>query len=97
VSAYRETLETLAGVIERERPQYVVVGHGKPHTSDEALRIAGEDLGYLEAVLAHAEAGRPADDADRIAFPQRGAGAADRTMHAANVAKACEAAGAAVS
>jgi hypothetical protein len=83
-------------MIERERPQYVVVGHGKPQTSDEALRIADEDLAYLEAVLAHAEAGCPADDADRIAVPQRGAGAADRRMHAANVAKACEAAGAVV-
>src|SRR4029079_7743037 len=103
------TLQELAGVIERERPLYVVVGHGKPHTSDEALRIAEEDLrhleavlahaeedlSYLEAVLAHAEAGRPAEDAGQIAFPQRSAGTADRTMHASNVARACEAAGAA--
>jgi hydroxyacylglutathione hydrolase len=96
VTAYRSTLQTLAGVIERERPQYVVVGHGKPHTSDEALRIADEDLAYLEAVLAHAEAGCPPDHAERIAVPARSAGAADRIMHAANVARACEAAGAAV-
>jgi glyoxylase-like metal-dependent hydrolase (beta-lactamase superfamily II) len=40
VAAYRTTLQELASVIERERPLYVVVGHGKPHTSDEALRIA---------------------------------------------------------
>ena len=94
VSAYRSTVQELVGVIERERPQYVVVGHGKPHTSDEALRIADEDLGYLEAVLAHAEAGCPPDQAERIAIPARSAGTADRTMHAANVARACEAAGA---
>jgi glyoxylase-like metal-dependent hydrolase (beta-lactamase superfamily II) len=96
VSAYRSTLETLVGVIERERPQYVVVGHGKPHTSDEALRIADEDIEYLEAVLAYAEAGCPPDHAERIAVPQRAAGASDRSMHAANVVKACEAAGAVV-
>jgi glyoxylase-like metal-dependent hydrolase (beta-lactamase superfamily II) len=96
VAAYRSTVQDLVGVIERERPQYVVVGHGKPHTSDEALRIADEDIAYLDAVLAHAEAGGPADQADRIAFPVRSSGTADRTMHAANVARACEAAGAAV-
>jgi glyoxylase-like metal-dependent hydrolase (beta-lactamase superfamily II) len=96
VTAYTSTLQTLVGVIERERPQYVVVGHGKPHTSDEALRIADEDIAYLEAVLAHAEAGCPPDRAEQIVVPARSAGGADRTMHAANVARACEAAGAVV-
>jgi glyoxylase-like metal-dependent hydrolase (beta-lactamase superfamily II) len=96
VAAYRSTVQELVSVIERERPQYVVVGHGKPHTSDDALRIADEDLAYLEAVLAHAEAGCPPDQAERIAIPARSAGTADRTMHAANVARACEAAGAVV-
>jgi glyoxylase-like metal-dependent hydrolase (beta-lactamase superfamily II) len=96
VSAYQSTLQTLVGVIERERPLYVVVGHGKPHTSDDALRIAEEDLAYLEAVLAYAEAGCQPEHAERIAIPDRSAGTADRTMHAANVAKACEAAGAVV-
>jgi glyoxylase-like metal-dependent hydrolase (beta-lactamase superfamily II) len=94
VAAYKATLETVVGVIERERPLYVVVGHGKPHTSDEALRIAAEDIEYLDAVLAHAEAGCPPNRAEQIAVPERAAGAADRTMHAANVARACEAAGA---
>lgn len=93
VSAYRSTLQELVGVIERERPLYIVVGHGKPHTSDEAIRIAEEDLVYLEAVLAHAESGGRPDQAEQIAIPERAAGAADRTMHAANVARACEAAG----
>ncbi len=51
VQDYRATLQMLIGVIERERPQYVVVGHGRPHTSEQALRIADEDLDYIEAVL----------------------------------------------
>jgi len=96
VAAYRSTLQAVVSVIERERPLYIVVGHGKPHTSDEALRIAEEDIAYLDAVLAHAEAGRHADEAEQIALPERAAGAADRKMHAANVARACEAAGTAV-
>jgi glyoxylase-like metal-dependent hydrolase (beta-lactamase superfamily II) len=88
---YRTTLQTLIGVIERERPLYVIVGHGKPHTSDEALRIADEDLDYIEAVLAYAQAGCRPEHAEQIAVPARG-GPATRTVHAANVAVACEAA-----
>jgi glyoxylase-like metal-dependent hydrolase (beta-lactamase superfamily II) len=94
VRDYRDTLQTLVSVIERERPLYVVVGHGRPHTSDEALRVAAEDLEYIDAVIAHAMAGRPADHADRIAVPSRAPGSADRTTHSANVARACAAAGA---
>jgi hydroxyacylglutathione hydrolase len=94
VRDYRDTLQTLVGVIERERPLYVVVGHGRPHTSEDALRIAAEDLEYIEAVLALAEAGCPPDRAERIALPARAPGAADRNVHAANVARACAASGA---
>jgi glyoxylase-like metal-dependent hydrolase (beta-lactamase superfamily II) len=94
VHDYRATLQMLIGVIERERPLYVVVGHGRPHTSDEALRLADEDLDYVEGVLAYADAGCPPDRAEQIAVPARAAGAADRVVHAANVALACEAAGA---
>jgi hydroxyacylglutathione hydrolase len=94
VRDYRDTLQTLVGVIERERPLYVIVGHGRPHPSDEALRIADEDLDYIEAVLAYAEAGCPPDHADRISVPARAPGAADRNAHAANVARACAAVGA---
>lgn len=92
VRDYRDTLQTLVSVIERERPLYVVVGHGRPHTSDEALRIAEEDLDYVEGVLAYADAGCPPDRAERIAVPVRAPGAADRNAHAANVARACAAA-----
>jgi glyoxylase-like metal-dependent hydrolase (beta-lactamase superfamily II) len=94
VDDYRATLQMLVGVIERERPLYVVVGHGKPHTSEEALRIADADLDYIEAVLAYADAGCPPDRAEQIAVPARAAGAADLAVHAANVARACAAAGA---
>jgi glyoxylase-like metal-dependent hydrolase (beta-lactamase superfamily II) len=94
VDDYRTTLQMLVGVIERERPLYVVVGHGKPHTSEQALRIADADLDYIEAVLAYADAGCPPDRAEQIAVPARAAGAADLAVHAANVARACAAAGA---
>jgi hydroxyacylglutathione hydrolase len=94
VRDYRDTLQTLVSVIERERPLYVVVGHGKPHRSDEALRLADEDIAYIEALLAHAEAGCPPDQAERIAVPARAPGAADAAAHAANLAHACAAAGA---
>ena len=96
VHDYRTTLQMLIGVIERERPLYVVVGHGRPHTSEEALRIADDDLDYVEAVIRYAEAGCPPDHAEQIAVPERAAGANDRVVHAANVARACEAAGSVV-
>jgi hydroxyacylglutathione hydrolase len=91
VSDYRLTLHTLIGVIERERPAHVVVGHGPPHSSDRALRIADQDLDYIEAVLAYAEAGCDPDHAERIAVPDRGGGPFDRESHARNVRLACSA------
>ena len=96
VADYQQTIHTLIGVIERERPEFVVVGHGKPHTSDRALQIADEDLDYVEALLAFAQAGCPADQAERIAVPFRGGGPYDRVAHGANVKVACEAAGATI-
>jgi glyoxylase-like metal-dependent hydrolase (beta-lactamase superfamily II) len=96
VRDYQTTLHTLIGVIERERPEFVVVGHGKPHSADRALRIADEDLDYVDAVLAFADAGCPAEQAGRIAVPFRGGGPYDRVAHGANVKLACEAAGAPV-
>jgi glyoxylase-like metal-dependent hydrolase (beta-lactamase superfamily II) len=91
VGDYRTTLQALVSVIERERPQFIVVGHGRPHTSEQALRIADEDLRYIEAVLAYADAGCPPDRAAQIAVPVRPAGAGDQVVHAANIARACEA------
>jgi hydroxyacylglutathione hydrolase len=96
VRDYQATLHTLIGVIERERPEFVVVGHGRPHSAERALAIADEDLDYVDAVLAFADAGCPADQAERIAVPFRGGGPYDRVAHGANVKLACEAAGAPV-
>jgi hydroxyacylglutathione hydrolase len=91
VSDYRDTLHTLIGVIERERPRFVVVGHGRPHTSERALEIADQDLDYMEALLAFAGAGCSPDHAERIAVPDRGGGPFDAEAHARNVRLACEA------
>jgi hydroxyacylglutathione hydrolase len=96
VRDYQATLHTLIGVIERERPEFVVVGHGRPHSAERALAIADEDLDYIDAVLAFADAGCPADQAQRIAVPFRRGGPYDRVAHGANVKLACEAAGAPV-
>ena len=91
VPEYRDTLHTLIGVIERERPQFVVVGHGAPHTAERALEIADEDLDYVEAVLAFAESGCNPEHAERIAVPDRGGGPFDAESHERNVRLACEA------
>ena len=94
VRDYRTTLEMLIGVIEREQPRWVVGGHGHPHDADAALRIADEDLDYVNALLAFADAGCPPEQAGRIAVPDRGGGPYDREAHPANVALACREAGA---
>lgn len=96
VRDYAATIEMLIGVIERERPAWVVPGHGRPHTAEEALRIADEDLDYLEAILAFADAGCPPEQASRIAVPFRGGGPYDREAHPKNVSLACREAGAVV-
>ena len=71
------TLQTLIGVIERERPRFVVVGHGRPHTTrSRRSRIADEDLDYLEA-RARVRRGRlpaGAGRADRRPGARRGVG-----------------------
>ena len=97
VRDYKETLQTLIGVLEREQPEFVVVGHGRPHSAERARAIADEDLDYVGAVLAFADAGCPADEAEKIAVPFRGGGPYDRVAHGANVKLACEAAGATIS
>jgi hydroxyacylglutathione hydrolase len=85
--SYRETLQTLIGLLERHRPEHVVVGHGSPHTAARAAEIASEDLEYVERLIAHAEAGRSAED--DVPYPQRG-GASDPAEHRANVVRTCE-------
>ena len=89
----RDTIRMLVGVIEREQPELVVVGHGHPLTGERALRVADEDLDYLDGVLAYAADGCDPDHSERIAIPQRTGGQGDLEAHAANVKLACEEAG----
>jgi hydroxyacylglutathione hydrolase len=88
--SYRETLLMLAALIEREQPRHVVVGHGRPHDADGALRIALEDIAYVERVAGFAEAGGDASDALSVAYPDRG-GWDDQREHEGNIRRACEA------
>ncbi|MGZ4431329.1 MAG: MBL fold metallo-hydrolase [Gaiellales bacterium] len=87
---YSHTLHTLIGVIEREHPEFVVVGHGRPLPAERALQIADEDLDYVDALIAFAEAGRPSEHAGEIAIPDRG-GFGDASQHVSNVRRACAA------
>jgi len=83
---YRGTLQMLTEVIERERPALVVIGHGRPHPSDRALRVAEQDLTYIEALITYAESGGAPDRAEDVPHPDRD----DVAEHAANVRLACE-------
>jgi hydroxyacylglutathione hydrolase len=89
---YRDTLHMLTSVIERERPALVVIGHGPPHPGDAALRVAAEDLAYVEALIRHAEAGGSPESPHDVPHPQRGSD--DEVEHAGNLRRACEAAAA---
>ena len=91
VSAYRSTLETLAGLIDDHRPQWVAIGHGAPLDADAARTIADQDMAYLDAVLAYAADGGDPGRPDAVAHPQRG-GAEDDDAHRNNVRDACRAA-----
>ena len=85
---YRDTLHMLTGVIEQDRPALVVIGHGPPHQSDAALRVAAEDIAYVEALIRHAEAGG-SPTARRCPPPP--AGSDDEVEHAGNLRRTCEA------
>jgi len=86
---YRETLVMLADLLAREKPRFVVVGHGQPLPTEAARRIAAEDLAYVEALIAYAEGGGDPERADAVEYPARG-GSADAGEHAGNVRRACE-------
>ena len=90
VSDLRDTVATLVGVIERERPEWVVIGHGRPLTAERALQIGDEDLDYLDAVLDCAASGCDPEHAERIAVPERIGSPGDVQAHAANVRLACQ-------
>ena len=50
------------------------MGTGDRTEAEQALKIADEDLDYLEALLSFAESGCPPEQAGRIAVPVRGEG-----------------------
>jgi glyoxylase-like metal-dependent hydrolase (beta-lactamase superfamily II) len=55
---YQSTLARLAELV--ERAEVVVPGHGSPHDREEALRLLGEDVDYLDALARDGEgAGLP--------------------------------------
>ena len=89
VNRYRSTLELLSELVSRERPTHVVVGHGAPLDPDRALRIAGEDLAYLDALIAYAASGGDGERPEAVSAPVREGGVSERE-HAANVRRACE-------
>ena len=94
VAAYRETVETLAGLIDAHRPRWVAIGHGAPLTADAAATIAEQDSAYLDDVLAYAASGGDPERPDAVPYPQRG-GTQDKEAHGNNVRDACRAAAAA--
>jgi glyoxylase-like metal-dependent hydrolase (beta-lactamase superfamily II) len=86
---YLDTLHMLTAVIERERPALVVIGHGPPHPGEAALRVAAEDIAYVEALIRYAEAGGSPDSPQDVPHPQRGSD--DEVEHAGNLRRTCEA------
>ena len=76
VSAYRETLERLRGLV--ERVQTVVPGHGPPLSREDALVVLTEDVAYLGAL--------ERDGAD-ARLPDGRRSPAQRKIHAENVGR----------
>jgi len=72
---YGATLERLRPLV--GRCEHVVPGHGPVLARERALEILGEDLAYLDALPLHG---------DRAELPPSRRGAAQRRLHAANVA-----------
>ncbi len=74
VDAYLATLERLKPLLERAKT--VVPGHGRPQTSEEALKLLEEDVAYLRALQTHgADAPLPAGRSTHT----------QRQIHAGNV------------
>lgn len=86
--AYRDTLRALADLIDRERPRWVVPGHGRPHDADAAARLAAEDLAYVDALVTYAEGGGDPERPEAVPFAARNPD--DGAAHARNVRAACE-------
>jgi glyoxylase-like metal-dependent hydrolase (beta-lactamase superfamily II) len=75
VSAYRQTLARLAGLI--AQAEWVIPGHGAPISASRAQEVMVEDDAYLERLVR---------DPAAAELPPGRATAAQRQIHAANVA-----------
>jgi glyoxylase-like metal-dependent hydrolase (beta-lactamase superfamily II) len=73
--AYRQTLARMAGLI--MQAEWVIPGHGAPYATGRAMSILEQDDAYLDQ-LAH--------DPSAATLPSGRATAAQRQIHAANVA-----------
>jgi glyoxylase-like metal-dependent hydrolase (beta-lactamase superfamily II) len=74
LEAYRETLFRLSPLVEKS--QTVIPGHGSPLSRDRALEILGEDLAYLNDLLA----------GDDVTLPASRRSARQRRVHDENLA-----------
>ncbi len=86
LAAYRRTLQRLLALLEADI-ETVVPGHGRPLSVAEALRIAREDLRYLNALARAAESG-DAGAAARIELPRAGEVPGMQDHHRDNCQKA---------
>jgi glyoxylase-like metal-dependent hydrolase (beta-lactamase superfamily II) len=75
LEAYRGTLARLSALV--DRAETVVPGHGAPLSRDAALRILGEDAGYLDSL----ERGE-----ERPGLPDGRDSSRQRQLHAENLA-----------
>jgi glyoxylase-like metal-dependent hydrolase (beta-lactamase superfamily II) len=77
VAAYRQTLARLAGLV--AQAEWVIPGHGAPIRGGRAQEVLAEDDAYLEHLVR---------DPAAVQLPAGRATAAQRQIHAANVAAA---------
>ena len=75
-AAYQETLDRLEGLA--SQAEWVVPGHGAPISGERAQQVLTEDRRYLDALVR---------DRENAALPEGRRTAAQRRLHAANVAQ----------
>ena len=88
--SYRETLQMLVDLLQRHRPAHVVVGHGPPVDSERALRVAEQDLAYIQGLVSLVESGGGEEEAGGVPLPR--GGTAYESEHRDNVRRALQAA-----
>jgi glyoxylase-like metal-dependent hydrolase (beta-lactamase superfamily II) len=75
-AVYQETLQRLAPLV--AQAEWVVPGHGGPISGERAQQVLAEDRAYLEALMR---------DREHAALPEGRRTAAQRRLHADNVAQ----------